>query len=262
MITETQAADIVGSTAYSEDGDKLGKVGQLFLDEVSGRPEFVSVNTGLFGTNESLVPVGTADFDGERLTVPFSKDKVKDAPNIDTESGHLEQSAEDRLYEYYGMGGTHDGTTDAGTYDNGRADTGVDTPVGHDTSGPTTDAAMTLSEEHVTVGTTSQEAGRVRLRKYVTTETETLTVPVRKEKAVLEREPITDSNIGDAVSGPDISEEEHEVVLREERPVVEKTVEPVERVRLGTETTVEDETVTESVRKEHVETDGDLEDRR
>ena len=120
---------------------------------------------------------------------------------------------------------------------------------------------MTRSEEQVQVGTTSEEAGRVRLRKYVTTEHETHTVPVRKEKAVLETEPITDGNVGSATSGPDISEEEHEVVLREERATVDKTVEPVERVRLGTETTTDEETVTEEVRKEHVEVDGDA-DRR
>src|SRR5215211_6307362 len=76
---------------------------------------------------------------------------------------------------------------------------------------------MTRSEEHLRVGTTSQEAGGVRLGKYVTTEHETQTVPVRKEKAVLEREPITDANVDAETSGPDLSEEEHEVVLTEER---------------------------------------------
>ena len=78
---------------------------------------------------------------------------------------------------------------------------------------------------------------------------------------MLETEPITDANIGDALEGPAISEEEHEVVLHEERPVVEKTVQPVERVRLGTETEVSQETVTEEVRKEHIEAEGDV-DRR
>jgi uncharacterized protein (TIGR02271 family) len=84
---------------------------------------------------------------------------------------------------------------------------------------------------------------------------------VSREQAVLEREPITDANVGDAASGPDISEEEHEVVLSEERPTVSKTTEPVERVRLGTETVTDQETVTEEVRKEHIEPDGDV-DRR
>lgn len=273
MISETQARDVLGSTAYTHDGDKLGKVGHLFLDDQTGRPEFVSVNTGLFGTNESFVPVADADFAENRLTVPFTKDKVKDAPNVDAESGHLDQADEDILYKYYGMGDTpsapesddlaRDGFGRDGLEEDDQNGRKVqDVAVGHDTSETNSDDAMTLSEERVNVGTASQEAGRVRLRKYVTTENETVTVPVRKEKAVLEREPVTDDNLGDATSEPEISEEEHEVILHEEHPVVDKTVEPVERVRLGTETTVQDETVTESVRKEHVETDGDVDDRR
>jgi hypothetical protein len=68
---------------------------------------------------------------------------------------------------------------------------------------------MTRSEEHVNVGTRSEETGRARLRKYVVTEEETRTIPVRKEKAVIEREPITDANRDEALDGPDISEEDH-----------------------------------------------------
>jgi uncharacterized protein (TIGR02271 family) len=116
---------------------------------------------------------------------------------------------------------------------------------------------MTRSEERLRVGTTSQEAGRARLRKWVETETVSQTVPVSRERAVLETEPITDANIGDATSGPAISSEEHEVILHEEVPVVEKTVEPVERVRLGTETVTEQQTVTEEVRSEQIDVDGD-----
>ena len=110
--------------------------------------------------------------------------------------------------------------------------------AGDDTSGLITDVAMTRSEERVEVGTRSQEVGRARLRKYVVTEQVTKTVPVTRERAVLETEPITDVNVGAATDGPEISEEEHEVVLHEEVAVVEKVVEPVERVRLGTEEVV------------------------
>ena len=91
---------------------------------------------------------------------------------------------------------------------------------------------------------------------------ETHTIPVRKEKAVLETEPITDANRDEALAGADLSEEEHEVTLREERPVVEKTTEPVERVRLGTEETTDEETVSEEVRKERIEAEGDISRRR
>jgi uncharacterized protein (TIGR02271 family) len=112
---------------------------------------------------------------------------------------------------------------------------------------------MTRSEEELRVGTAQRERGRVRLRKYVTTEQVQQTVPVRREKARLEREPITNANIDAATSGPDISEEEHEVILREEEPVVEKRVVPRERVRLDKDTVTGEERVAEEVRKEQIE---------
>ena len=116
---------------------------------------------------------------------------------------------------------------------------------------------MTLSEEQLRVGTQTHEAGRARLRKYVVTENVTQTVPVSREEVRIEREPITEANRGDATSGPDISEEEHEVVLHEERPVVEKEAVPVERVRLDTETVTDEVTVSDDVRREELDTDID-----
>src|SRR3712207_2604624 len=129
-------------------------------------------------------------------------------------------------------------------------------PGGRDVSGPTTDNAMTRSEEEVNVGTTQREAGRARLRKYVVTENVETTVPVQREEVRLEREPITDANIGDAMDGPDLSDEEHEVVLHAEQPVVEKNVVPKERVRLDKDTITEEQQVSEEVRKEQIEMEG------
>jgi uncharacterized protein (TIGR02271 family) len=260
MIDEARTHEIVGSTAYDQDGDKIGKVGQLFLDDQTGRPEFITVNTGFFGTKESFVPVASATLDGDRLTVPYDKDTIKAAPSVDLDGGHLDESEEQRLFQHYGM--TYGGTGDLGTGDLGTdTTTGYVAPAGHDTSGADTDDAMTRSEEHLHTSTETHEAGRARLRKYVTTERETQTVPVAKERAVVEREPVTDATIGDALDGPTISEEEHEVVLHEEQAVAGTTAEPVERVRLATETTIEDEAVSADVRKEHIEVEGDA-DRR
>jgi len=284
MWSENEASQAIGKTVYSGEGDKIGKVGQVFLDDETGRPEFLTVNTGLFGSSESFVPVDGASIDGDNVSVPYGKDKVKDAPRVDLDGNHLNESDERRLYEYYDRGydaGTSNGSpAAAGDVDMGGRDldgrdlgdgdmayagqqqAGSQHTEGYDTSGPTTDDAMTRSEEHLNVGTTSQAAGRARLRKYVTTENETVTVPVKKEKAVLESEPVTAANIDDATEGPGISEEEHEVVLNEERVVVDKTVDPVERVRLGTETVTEEQTVDEEVRKEHIEVEGDVDQRR
>jgi uncharacterized protein (TIGR02271 family) len=116
-----------------------------------------------------------------------------------------------------------------------------------------TDSAMTRSEETMHVGTERHEVGRARLRKYVVTEEQQQTIPLRHDEVRVEREPITESNRGDALSGPEISEAEHEVTLYEERPVVETRVEPVERVRLTTEEHTRQETVKGRVRKERIE---------
>jgi uncharacterized protein (TIGR02271 family) len=107
------------------------------------------------------------------------------------------------------------------------------------------------------VGTTQRERGRARLRKYVTTEQVQQAVPVRRERVRLEREPITDANLDAATGGPDISEAEHEVVLREEEPVVQKRAVPKERVRLDTETVTDERQVSEEVRKEQIEVEGE-----
>jgi uncharacterized protein (TIGR02271 family) len=118
---------------------------------------------------------------------------------------------------------------------------------------------MTRSEEELRVGTETRERGRARLRKYVTTETQQVTVPVQREEVRVEREPITDANLDAATSGPAISEEEHEVTLREEEVVVDKRAVPRERVRLDTETVTDERQVSEEVRKEQIEVDGDQE---
>jgi uncharacterized protein (TIGR02271 family) len=80
---------------------------------------------------------------------------------------------------------------------------------------------------------------------------------VQREEVRVEREPITDANVDAATDGPAISEEEHEVTLRAEEPVVEKRVVPQERVRLEKDTVTDEQTVSDEVRKERIETDGD-----
>ena len=268
MLNTNNLGSLIGAAVLDSDGDKIGTVGQIYVDTDNGNPSWVSVRTGLFGMSETFVPIDQADQAGDDIRVPFQKDFVKDAPRIDVD-GALEHSQEDELYRYYGSGPTgNSGTTGRSDYDTGRvgdadATTGydagratdTDTTVGHDTSGPNTDDAMTRSEERLHVGTERVETGRARLRKYIVTENETVTVPVSREVVRLEREPITEGNVGDALNGPDLSEEDHEVVLTEERPVVQKETVPVERVRLDTETVTDNQQVTEEVRKEEVELD-------
>ena len=235
-----------GRTLVDRDGSRIGSIDAIYLDDQTDQPEWALVNTGLFGTKSSFVPLVQATEADGGVRVPFDKQLVKDAPRVDPDQ-HLSEAEERQLWRHYGL--DYDRTTRRGA-------TGRDA-VGRDTSGPTTDDAMTRSEEELRVGTAQRERGRVRLRKYVTTEQVTQTVPVQREELRVEREPITDANRDAATSGPAISEEEHEVTLHEETPVVEKRAVPKERVRLDTETVTEERQVAEEVRKEQIEVDGD-----
>jgi uncharacterized protein (TIGR02271 family) len=243
-----------GAAMIGRNGDRIGNIESIYVDDQTGEPEWALVNTGLFGTRSTFVPIAQATGSGGQVQVPYEKQLVKDAPNMDPD-GHLSEGEEQELWRHYGLEyGT--GHAAAGTTgDPGYANTG------RDTSGPTTDDAMTRSEEELRVGTETRERGRARLRKYVVTEEQQVTVPVQREEVRVEREPITDANVAAATDGPAISEEEHEVTLREEEVVVDKRAVPKERVRLDTETVTEDRQVSEEVRKEQIEVEGDA-DRR
>jgi uncharacterized protein (TIGR02271 family) len=260
MLTMDQISQLGGGTVYGQGGDKLGSIGQIYVDDQTGQPEWVTVKTGLFGSKESFVPLAQAETQADGLSVPYAKNMVKGAPTMDAD-GHLSRQDEDDLYRYYGLGdGTSDGTGyAAGTVQDSHAGptdlTGQAGVVGRDTSGPTTDDAMTRSEEHLVAGTQRVETGRARLRKHVVTETQQVSVPVSHEEVTLEREPITDANRDAAYAGGDITEEEHEVTLMAEKPVVGVETEAIERVRLGTETVTGTETVSGEVRKEQIEMD-------
>ncbi len=265
-----------------ESGDKVGKIGQVYLDDESGNPEWVTAKTGLFGGSETFIPIRDASASGNEVRVSYSKDKIKDAPRMDDAEGHLSPEQEQELYAYYGLGnndehqaGEHGVTGHThGQGERGRAENEFgdeDRPTGdrgnrdrtenefgddgRDTSGPDTDGSMTRSEEQLRVGTEKVETGKARLRKYVVTENVTTTVPVEREVVQLEREPITEENRDQAMTGGDLTDEEHEVVLSEERVVVDKETVPVERVRLDTDTVTEEQQVTEEVRKEQIDTD-------
>ncbi|MFI6291536.1 DUF2382 domain-containing protein [Nonomuraea sp. NPDC050790] len=251
MITQEQIHDLIGHTLYDSDGDRVGEVKTVYLDDATGDPEWLTVKTGWFGMHESFVPLRAVRMIGDRAEAGFGKSQIMDAPRIDVEAGgRLSEQEERELYRYYGV-----------EWGDGRRQPLVpEQPVGPDArmDASTTEDAMTRSEEHLRVGTERYESGHARLRKYVVTTEEQVTVPVTHEEVRIEREPITDANREAAMSGQDITEAEHEVTLHAERAVVETEAVPVERVRLAKEEVTEDETVSGQVRKERVEADGDV----
>ena len=261
MITKQQIPEVLDHQVYDAEGRRIGEAGHVFLDDVTGQPEWATVRTGMFGTHETFVPIHDAALVEDHLEVPYSKDQVKDAPHVDVDQGgHLSEQEERRLYQYYGIdwGVAQQETTQQGTMGRETAQPGAEARSRTEAGGR--DDAMTRSEEEMRVGVERRETGRARLRKYVVTENVQRTVPVRHEEVRVEREPITEENIDEAMRGPEITEAEHEVTLHEERPVVETEVRPVERVRLTTDERTEQETVEGEVRKERIEeTEEDVE---
>ena len=244
----TEAYEWRGREVVGPDSEKIGKLSEIYLDQQTGKPEWALVNTGMLGTSANFVPLAGAKPSGEDVQVQFTKEQVTEAPSM-SGGDELSQTEEAQLYSHYGL-----------EYSEGRSDSGLPegTAGATGSAGAAGDDAMTRSEEELKVGTTREQTGRVRLRKWVETEQVETTVPLRKETARLEREPITDANRDEALSGAEITEAEHEIVLHEEEPVVEKRTVPKERVSLQKDVETEERTVSEEVRKERIEAEGDL----
>ncbi|GAB2745224.1 PRC and DUF2382 domain-containing protein [Amycolatopsis magusensis] len=291
MTGTMRPQDLIDSPVVDPAGSKIGKVGTVYLSDDTHQPEWVTVKTGLFGHRESFVPLDGADLANDGLHVQVDKDQVTDAPQIDAD-GHLSPEDSGELYRYYGlpmqrdragedradrkrdsmrrdkaeMGGMAGTTGAAGTA--GMTGRDKKTTAGMTGKGKEATAAkhelrdaekqrggedMIRSEERFNVGTEEVEAGRVRLRKYVVTEEQQVSVPVSHEEVHIEREPITDGEAGKARIG----EAEQDVILHAEKPVVRKEAVPVERVRMGKERVTDTETVTGELRKEQIEIDDD-----
>jgi uncharacterized protein (TIGR02271 family) len=247
----TAAYSWEGREVIDKHGEKLGVIRALYAHEGSERPTWAALRTGLFGMKETFVPIAGAQPSGEQVRVPFTKQEISDAPRIEP-AGELTLEREAELYRHYGM--EYLGAVPEAGPPEVEAAAGTAPAMG----GDPTDEAMTRSEEEVHIGTARRERGRARLRKYVVTEEVRRTVPVEREEARIEREPITDENVDAAMEGPEISTGEHEVVLHEEVPAVEKRVVPKERVRLDKETHTDEEQVVEQARKEQIEAEDEL----
>lgn len=270
MLETTEVYQWQGRALIGSDGEKIGTVQEIYEDQATGKPEWATVSGGFLGMKSYFVPLAGGSPSGEDVQVPVTKDQVQNAPSVDPD-GDLSEQEEQRLFEHYGVPYTEQGSTTASDAPEARgagssttdrredwADRGgAGAERGGNGADRGRDEAMTRSEEELRVGTAAQERGRVRLRKYVVTEQVQQTVPVKREEVRVEREPITETNREAAHAGPEITEAEHEVVLHEEEPVVEKRVVPKERVRLKKDTVTDEHEVSEEVRKERIETEGD-----
>jgi uncharacterized protein (TIGR02271 family) len=283
MINQTEIDRMYDCDVVDEHGERIGSVKQVWLDDHDGRPLWASVHTGLLGLKETFVPIQNARMGKGRITVPVDKEKVKSAPSIDVRDDHMSDAQQEELYRYYNLipqanTGQHDrmprGAADrtAATgmaTDRMAADrTATDRAAGDRMAanrgaadrGPAdrtaADRGVTRHEEQLDVHTREVEAGRVRLVKHTVTEQRSMTVPVTHEEVRVVREP------ADRATDDAFTDQEAEITLRREEPVVEKRVEPVERVRLEKDTVTEQREVGGEVRQERIDVQRDDDPRR
>ncbi|POX39799.1 photosystem reaction center subunit H [Streptomyces sp. Ru73] len=287
--------DLAGLTVIDADGTKVGTVQQVYRDDATNEPEWITVRTGLFGTKETFVPLAGCTRKDDALRVPHTKDQIKDAPRMDAD-GHLDPSEEERLYRHYGLTrsgrggmGRDTGTGQAGGTGTAAAAGGMGTAgaagmAGHHTrpeadrpmagagagqmamsrGGPTDDRhsrkeqnpEMTLSEERAQFGVEEHESGHAHLRKHVVTENVSRTVPVSHEEVRITREPITEEEARRSRGKPaQLEDGEYDITLHREEPVIRKETVPYERVRLETDRVTEQQEVSTEVRREQLEFD-------
>ncbi|WP_159619828.1 YsnF/AvaK domain-containing protein [Arthrobacter zhaoguopingii] len=276
MITQEQMKELIsaGGNVLSADGQILGPLGRLYVDDATGRPTWVTVDTGASAA-ESFVPLDGATTSGGDVQVAYPRESVLAAPGM-SQDGHLSQAEEKHLLRHYGLLPGVDEVSD-------------DRSDEHATSRLESDHVMIRSEEQLRAGTEIRETERVRLVKRIVTEEVTITVPVRREELSIERVPLDDvpghrngngnghtngaastgggsytyverdedtaadrddlyAAVGSAFSGDEVT-----IVLYQERPVVQTEIVAVERIHVLKEIITHEETLSGEVRKEVIE---------
>ncbi len=274
--------EYAGYTVVDQDGSKIGKVDDLFLDE-NDRPEYFGVKMGFLGTSSTLIPADIATVDKERgfIEVSQTKDSVKNGPAFNDDH-EITPEYENEVRSYYSLGATN-GTEDRGSYGDyeGGEHSGAGTTGS--TSAGTVGSGMSMgdtesgefrehdrneegvaqsgsdlededelrvqrSEEELRAGTREREAGSMRVRKRVRTDRERIEVPVKHEEVSVERVPVS----GEATEAQ-IGEDEVSIPVTEEEVVVSKKAVAKEEIRLRKDVVEGTEVVEEDVRREEVD---------
>ncbi|WP_367997464.1 DUF2382 domain-containing protein [Streptomyces sp. GMY02] len=160
---------LTGLPVYDKDGDKIGNVGQVYVGDRTGRPEWVTVKTGLFGMNETLVPLAGARRAGEDIHVPYARETVKEAPRLAADE-HLDPGQEKQLYQHYGLATTGAdmgmtearGTAAAGTGTESGAGTGMSTAARPGMAGTAAGAGMPAGTGQATAGSQGRAMAGMR----------------------------------------------------------------------------------------------------
>ena len=227
-----------GYEVYDPNGEKIGKVDDLFVDE-NDQPEYLGVKMGLLGTKSTLIPweIASADEEGQRIEVSVEKGKAKDGPAFDDDR-EITPEYENEVRSYYGLESMQ-GSEQQGAY---REYYGEETDED--------ELRVQRTEEELRAGTREREAGGLNVRKRVRTDREQLRVPKRREEVHVDRVPVEE---GREVSETEIGEDEVRMPVTEEEVVTEKRPVAKEEIRVRKDAVQDEEVVEEDVRREEVD---------
>ena len=272
-----------GYTVRDLNGEKIGKVDDLFLDE-NDQPEYVGVKMGFLGTRSTLIPADVTTIDKERGFIEVSqlKQEVKEGPSFDDDR-EITPEYENEVRSYYGLQGARSseqrgdygdyygdeeregevgpgvrmGDTETGEFrGHGREQEGVNQP-GDDLEDED-ELRVQRSEEELRAGTREREAGALNVRKRVRTDREQVSVPTKHEEVSVERVPVQE---GREASEAEIGEDEVVMPVTEEEVVTEKRPVAKEEIRVRKDTVQDEEVVEEDVRREEVDVEDQTERR-
>jgi uncharacterized protein (TIGR02271 family) len=235
----------IGHHVVDRDDEVIGKLSTLWTDE-TGEPAYLGVKTSWFSGKHHVIPAHSARVDRqrERIWVPFSEQAVKDAPAFDPDC-ELSDANEREIDEYYGRHG-HQRRAQMQSQTGTQANLGTQQRTGRETN----EATVKLSEEQLKVGKREVEAGGIRLRKIIRTETVNQPVTLKREEVIVERVPASEAR---ATGERCFEQEEIYVPLRREEAVIQKEARVREEVRVRKEAQQDQQTITENVRREDVE---------
>src|ERR671912_2422910 len=231
-----------GYEVYDRNGEKIGKVDDLFVDE-NDRAEYLGVKMGFLGLEgTSLIPweLTRVDEQGRRIEVSVDKAQVKEGPSFNDDED-ITPEYENEVRSYYGVGGSSQESAelaDRGAYG--------------DYYGDEDELRVQRTEEELRVGTREREAGALKVRKRVRTDREQISVPTRHEEVSVERVPVEE---GREASEAEIGEDEVVMPVTEEEVVTEKRPVVKEELRIRKDVVEDEEVVEEDVRREEVEID-------
>ena len=229
-----------GYKVHDRDGEKIGKVDDLFLDETD-TPEYIGVKMGFLGTKSTLIPAELTRVDetGGTIEVAAEKSYVKDGPAFDDDR-EITPEFEAEVLRYYGLKGPETAEE--------RVTYAAHEERAHAPQDGEDELRVQRSEEELRAGTRERQAGAMRVRKRVRTDRERIEVPVKHEEVSVERVPVE----GEATEAQ-IGEDEVEVPVTEEEVVTDKRAVAKEEVRVRKEAVEDTEVVEDDVRREEID---------